>query len=632
MKKLLKTYRDLAQTHPRLNGVLFFAGALVSGYITALAPDIVHRGITSPLLWMYAFGRAFLLVSICALAFALLTVALGYLFKRIAVASLVLNVFSCVVGVANSNKILYRDMPILPVDIFMVKDAAIAAVDYDIVIGKSFYLLLAVSAALFAVLLPVRLPERPFKTIARKGLKRLAAGAAALLLCVCVLAGVFLNWTLLESLGYIFSPKTLIHESITNTFYPSFFRAIPALFVKAPEAYSEQSMGDIGADIAAYAEEANGGREADIIILQLETFYYPETFDIEYDREDVFGALDTLAEKGAGGYTLFPLIGGGTADVEFEVLTGFTSNDDQCLVNPFSIYVTEDTPGVVEYLKGRGYDTVSIHSHTSVLYNRINAYKALGFDKSIFSTDFVDYETFGGYVSEKACVDRVIEEYDAIVQRGGKAFIHTVTMQNHTPLPLNQYTEEELVACESDTLSGRDLEMVRIYLTSCRDITSQVVRLTEYLETVDRDVVLIVYGDHQSPIAWADEAGDRYPVPVAAQYQNDTSDEYFLLSHRTPLFVWSSFDYAGEKDLGVLAPNAVLPTVLRAFDVTRPAYFDYLTDSADTYRSVTGDYIIYADGTITTDIPAEALEDKLERVLLQHDFLHGKGYLAGQIY
>ena len=621
----MKKYFGSFKTNERANSILFWAAVLLVPMLCVMIPDLVRSGFTARTLYA-DFWQAKFVMLCCALMFSGLMLALSALARRVAVPAGILMLVSLIAGFTNTQKLIYRQTPVIPSDFLMIRDGMTAAGKFSLVFSKTLIALAVLCVMILILLLPVRYPGAGKEGSFIKSAAGFLVGAAV---CAGLLFGVSFNSKALEKLGYRALPKEVALDYTYNTFYPAFLNLVPDTIVRAPENYGSAAMQEIGDGIAGLSAETAAARRADVVILQVESFFIPDQYDLVYDREEVFGDLFALQGSSASGSLISPLTGGGTADVEFEMLTGFTSNDNQITTNPFSVYTYEGFPSIVGYLGSRGYETESVHSYSTGLYNRVNAYHNLGFGTSIFYDSFEDPEYRGDWITDGCCIDKAIEEYEAM-QDGGR-LLHIVTMQNHVPVQWDAYEDSELVQVSSSTLSGDDLKAARIFLTSCKEICHEIRRFADYLDASGRDVILVVYGDHQVPILRS-EGEVLISVPPKSDLTDDDG-EYTALTHGTPFYVHTTFQSGLEgKDWGRLAPNGILVRALCDADVMRPAYFQYLYDSQKTVKSLTGAFAILRDDTVVLGMSDEQKADVLTRRLIQHDIVHGKKYILEAMY
>ena len=90
-----------------------------------------------------------------------------------------------------------------------------------------------------------------------------------------------------------------------------------------------------------------------------------------------------------------PLIGGGTANIEFEALTGqSTSQFNPQMTTPYQMLVPKERtyPSAVGYFEAKGDRTVAIHPFRPQMYRRDEVYPILGFDRTVFQSAMQEEE------------------------------------------------------------------------------------------------------------------------------------------------------------------------------------------------------------------------------------------------
>ena len=126
---------------------------------------------------------------------------------------------------------------------------------------------------------------------------------------------------------------------------------------------------------------------------------------ISYDRE-LTPNLTALKNEAAYGYCYTPSFGGGTCDVEFEALTGFSVEHLPAGSKPYQQHVTHDMFSLPQYLRAQGYDTLAVHGYYRKFWSRNTAYPYLGFNEFIAAEDFVNPHTRRGFISDAAMTRR----------------------------------------------------------------------------------------------------------------------------------------------------------------------------------------------------------------------------------
>ncbi|MBR2807288.1 MAG: LTA synthase family protein [Oscillospiraceae bacterium] len=613
--KIWNNYRELIEKH--VNGV-FWSFFFITPLMVIFMPEAIRFGLQNWMLYEYMVLR--INMWILSYLFILMIECLMSLFiRRYAVIFAFMNVLSVGIGTANLNMLTYRSLPLTPADILLAKDAAAAVQNgFSIIIGKSSWILLVAILVLTLLLWPVRTGCGHYLS---KLWKRFAAAAGIGVLMYLMLVFVFFNEPLMKAFGHTYS-EMLHNNYYMNTYYTEFIKDIKRLFPSKPENYSADTMALIGEQISEYKREDL--KEVDIIAIQVESWFAPDNYDVVYE-DDLFENYHRLAGEGVTGLMVSPKYGGGTADIEYEVLTGFTSNDEQSVTTPFNINMHDNFPGLVRVLKLNGYGAFSIHSFNDTLYNRLNAYPMLGFDRSYFSYNFDNPEMRGTWISDQACIEKVIEVYEAETENYDHVFVYGLTMQNHIPVDRNKYTEDELISAKSGSLNEEDLLTMRHLGTTLREIDAAIGYLADYLRTVDRDVILVVWGDHQIDICKDEESGAIFQR--TSFYDSYVEERDFLKLHTTPYLVWTNFsdEHAGES-FGLLVPNMIMSSALEAYDVIMPTYWNYFVSGVGTYDGVTANYLI-EDNKVLFEMSDEQKEEYHIRQLIQYDVVHGKNYI-----
>lgn len=312
--------------------------------------------------------------------------------------------------------------------------------------------------------------------------------------------------------------------------------------------------------------------------------------------------------------------GGGTVRPEFEVLTGLTTDYLPSGSVPYQ-YVTDNVDGYPSFFKSLGYETTALHPYLSTFYMRSSKYPLLGFDNIYFSDELQEIDSVectirGGQISDHSFVNYIehfLENGDA------PQFIFGISMESHQPYP-NKFTEDELdIHVECDALDDELLNIVNQYTQCVADADRSIAELVEYIDSRDRDTILIVYGDH-TPTLGANFAAYNATgyLPSDRAY---TEEEYEKL-YSTPFLVYSNFDteeseiITSDPDNKVASYN-LMNGVTELIGSPRTSFMEFLSefhDIAPGYNVRVGD---------DTD---EALKLAEEHKMLTYDRIFGKKY------
>ncbi len=633
MKKLANGIRNF-YGNKIINAVAFVGLLLVVPYIIVIIPEAIRFSLGNRMFWEYIVLRLNML-AVSYIVFFLLHAALTALTRRVSVSAGILCLLSMAAGIVNKSKLIYRGEPVLPSDLYLIKDALAITqsngIFNTIEISKTAVFLTVCSVLLLVLFLPVRIPAKLTGKTRRMRILRTTVFTAA---CFCLLAlfinKAIYNETLMEKIGHADSVN-IAQQYDANTFYTEFLITSDLLTPEKPTDYGRYTMRSLAADVEAHRN--NGEEErVDIIVLLVESWADPVAYDAVFDR-NVFENYDRLSAQGVSGSSISPYIGGGTANIEFELLTGFSSNDEQAAGMTFNIYqydyMNEGFPCIGGFLRENGYGTYAIHAYTSELYNREENYPLLGFEKS---DTFENPLMSGPYISDESCVDKIIEVYEDAVRRDDNVFIHALTMQNHIIFGENRYADNELIGCTSETYSEEDAKAMAEYGTAIWHTDQAIGNLADYLSTVDRKVMLVVVGDHQ-PALCAKSETTEYLLEKYGYYDAYDPETDFADVHATPYLVWTNYDDSlNGTTFGTIVPNELLVNALGAYDVLRPAYFDYFYTQFDSMNGATSNYCVGLDNKVYFTMNEDQLADYHIRQLIQYDLVYSEQYLRESIY
>ena len=154
-----------------------------------------------------------------------------------------------------------------------------------------------------------------------------------------------------------------------------------------------------------------------------------DTLDVDQDPTPF---LRTLNENTVKGWMYSPVTGGGTASVEFEYLTGFSTIFQPPHTVAYQLYVEENMPSLAALSRACGYATTAFHPYKSSGWNRPVAYDYLDFDHQLYEEDVKDPWRIRSYVSDLSDYERIYQVTEEANAQGLPAFVFNVTMQNHS--------------------------------------------------------------------------------------------------------------------------------------------------------------------------------------------------------
>lgn len=626
----MQTVKEKAAWRQKLAWLLWILGPLTAT-ATLLCTEWIHRGSLNQSFWtdnFMAHRTSYMLTWLLFLFLYLLAVGLT---RLPCVGVLVTGLAGCVPAAVTYYKLKMRGEPFFPWDFSQFGEATQVVGKAGLQLQTSMWVSALIFAALFALGSLVRLKKWP--------LRQKLFGLVAPVVGGVLVTLVFLSPSLSQAAGI--TPDMWMQNRYYRNYgvVTGFLTNIQNLKVDKPEGYGETSV----AELAGRAESENLApgfagsykaagqsevKQPNIIFIMDESFWDVselESYGVEFDQP-VTPNLQRLRGQAAYGKAYSPSFGGGTCDVEFEALTGFSTEFLPTGSKPFQQHVTKPMFSIASYLKEQGYATQAIHGYYAKFWSRNTAYPNLGIDEFIALEDFVDPEKkrgvdwTGGLVTDAEMGRRVIEEWESRDSEK-PLFMHVVTMQNHTTYNEKNYPEEELVGIKSAPagISESTLGALRDFATGVREADAMLGALTDYFSQVDEPTILVFWGDHYNPI------GSGYEVYTATGYASGADSESPEL-HQMPLLIWSNY-WSGQVELGTLATYEISPVMMELYDLDMPVMFRYLANQLSAYRGRTRGVTIQPDGSIGEgELTEEQQQWFADHWLLQYDLMFGQQY------
>ena len=617
---------------------------VVTLVLVVLTEWIARGSLTVDTLTQYIFPHAEAYLLAWALLF-LIWLMVDWLTRFAPLATLIAAILGCVPAAVDFYTLQLRGEPFLPWDLAQVSEAAGVASAAGIHIQTS----MVVSIVIILLLLVASF----FLYRGRKKLnwKPRVLGVAASAAAVCgLLFGVFLQPAVTKAIGIL--PDAWMQDRYYRYYgvTTSFLTNLTNLEISKPDDYSEDAVNEILDDTAAagnyqtaplypasYGAVTPAGEteQSPTIIYVMDESYWDvselEQYGFAFDT-DVSANLHRLQETSACGRAYSPSFGGGTCDVEFEALTGYSVSYLPNGSKPYQQHVTRPMFSLPNYLKTQGYQTAAVHCFWAKYWSRDTAYPNLGLDTflSLEKMTHVNkvrrhYWT-SGLVTDDSMADQIIQQYESMkASSDAPVFLHAVTMQNHTNYNKDNYPDDQRVKVLNapSGISRSTLGALEDFATGIRDADAMLGRLTDYFSQVDEPVILVFWGDHYNPI------DSNYDVFTKSGYASDSSADPRL--HQTTLLMWSNYSQQ-PVDLGTIAAYDISPVMMNIYGLKQPLYFQYLNRQLQVaYRTNTRGTVMNRDGTTTQEPTALQQQWSANHWLLQYDLMFGKGYALSRM-
>lgn len=307
--------------------------------------------------------------------------------------------------------------------------------------------------------------------------------------------------------------------------------------------------------------------QPNIIIIMNESYWdIRKLKDVKYNK-NLYRTFDLMSKNGVSGFLESPEFGGGTSNVEFELLTGHSAH----FFPPGYVFYNEEKDrefisSLPDYFKNLSYETTAIHSYKSWFYNRENIYKSMSFDNFISSEDMIKAKKKGFYISDETVTDYIIDTLDTHEK---PQFIFAITMQNHGPFNDARYDEEQEVKLLNGSSDKRILET---YGQGIYDADQALEKLYNHVNMSDEKTMVVFFGDHLPVL------GDNLKVYKEENFvDNNTELKNKVKLSSVPFFIWSNFHDKKEK-IKLLNISYLGAYILDYLDINNDPYFRALSD------------------------------------------------------
>ncbi len=482
LKRFFSFLKRALDSHP----LLFFAvlSVLENFAIESMSRHSIIKGVThiieSPVVFFYNS-----LIIMLTLSFALL-------FRRRVFGVVLLSAPWIICGLVNSVVLTYRVTPLGAIDFQIVKLSLIF-----MYLSQWQRILLYCAAGVFVigvVALWIVGPKISGKISYGKNVASI----------VGVLVAVALTTTVAHNISAISSDFGNLVGAYNNYgFVYCFSSSMLDTGIKKPDGYGEEKTKEI---LSQFPEtnDTDGKIKPDIVLIQLESFMDPKTIRDMKFSDDPAPIHTYLKERFSTGYLSVPSFGGGTANTEFEVLTGINLDNFGPGEYPYKTIMLEQTSESIAYnLKENGYTAHAIHNHTGNFYDRDKVYPRMGFDSFQSKEYMYDFETTPyGWCKDKVLTEEIMtaltytDEENGVTDENPR-FVWTVSVQGHGAYPTEPIAgSDNVIKIESDKYTPQELCALEYFINQVWEMDMFLGSLISALENRDRPTLLIAYGDH----------------------------------------------------------------------------------------------------------------------------------------
>ena len=429
------------------------------------------------------------------------TLSLALFFKKRVFVTLLIALIWFILGMINGILLFFRTTPFSFSDILVLKSVSSIITVYL----KLWQLILIIA---FFVLIIVGLVMVYRKS--PKWKRRPIRGGISLV----TISGI------VTYLAFLYVSKGVLATNIPNIadayrqygFVTMYSESVFVRGVNKPGTYSARNVRDIAKMLGieeqkrkqkAPEEEQPVSEKAtqdtpNIIYLQLESFFDPTHLKgMTYSVPPV-PYYEELKQNYTSGYLNVPSFGAGTANTEFEILSGMNLDYFGPGEYPFSTVLREKTCESMAYnLRELGYTSHMIHNNKGSFYGRNRVYPNLGFD-TFTSIEYMQGIQINplGWAKDKILTDQILQVLDSTENQD---LVYTISVQGHGKYPEEEVEGYKLVKvndCQIEGWTETEITAFEYYLNQIRQMDDFLRELTAALEKRPEPSILILYGDH----------------------------------------------------------------------------------------------------------------------------------------
>lgn len=400
----------------------------------------------------------------------------------------------------------------------------------------------------------------------------------------------------------------------------SYLFLVKGSHIEVPGGYSKEAVETIAREAAEEyqaLQSRDKQEQPDIIMIMGEAWSDLSVLGELETTEAYMPFADSLDENTVRGNLYVSILGGLTANTEFEALTGNSLSLLYPGVVPYQNQVKRDMPSLARVLENQGYKTMAMHPAGEGAWSRNKVYSFFGFDEFVHQGNWeVPFEHLNGFVTDSCNFAEIIHRYE---NRDPESpfFLFDVTIQNHGgyfgQCPVDVGVKEVGGISAGDAGYLYDVET---YLSLIKISDAALAEFVAYFEQVDRPVIICFFGDHQPLL------GNNFYEAVFAD-QGLSDPEANLRKYIVPYTIWANYDVDWTQ-YGDMSANYLPAALLECSGLELPPFYQFLMELHDEYPVMTQRGCLDADGKMV-DIADISETDSIRRYrMLQYNQLYEK--------
>lgn len=566
--------RNRIKEHPVVSEIIALCVIPIAAFWSS---ETVCAGI----IWTYGMRRLFLnMVIIYSIVGALLVLT-----NSVRMSLFIYMVLITLFDLVNHYVKAFRGSPIIAADLYSITTALSVSNNYEYTIKYKVFRCLFIAVALGFLIFC--LPKH--KAMERK--KRIAF-CALWFVCCTIFYGVFFQTNYIKN--HMNLEFSAFHPSTTYRKQGSlltFLYSIKKMQIAEPKEYNEEELYVWMEEYLLQQTSDEEGNESaakpNIIVVMDEAFAdFSGEVAMTEDNTPFLHSLQAGEDIVYG--NLYPSVfGGGTANTEFEMLTGNTVGFLPTNIVAYAFFVHGEFPSLTRSLVTEGYTgNLAIHPYEKRGFNRPRAYAALGFSEFLSQDAFENPLYVRKYISDYSDFEKIIENYEQVRASGDESpyYVFNVTMQNHSGYDVEGY-ETPIKLTDTDKFPEAEQ-----YINLIKESDTALQSLVSYFQNVPEKTVIVFFGDHRPGLS-----DDFYNYIAGEETGNLTDEKETELKYKIPFFIWANYDIE-EQYIECISANYLSGILCEICDIPMTGYQKYLEELRQTIPSISARGYWDADG------------------------------------
>lgn len=377
--------------------------------------------------------------------------------------------------------------------------------------------------------------------------------------------------------------------------------------LEEPSEYSTEKVNQI---VSQYKSEA-GNKEIqpeNIIVIMDESFCDYSIFPGFTASEDPYEFIHSLDENTISGTLYVPVYGGGTANTEYEVLTGLSMQFTPNTV-PYLFFHNNQMPALSSLAAEEGYQTIAFHPYKETGWNRKTVYQEMSFSSQLYEDDVIDPYIIRNLISDKSDFEKIYEITD---ETTSKCFCFNVTMQNHGGYdkPWHNLTKSISTTDELEHLSPGFTQYLCL-----ADATDEAIKnLISHYSSCPERTMIVLFGDHHPPVS--DSIYEELMQKETSDWTKQDAMQQFLV----PFFIWANYDIEEKQDV-IISSNYLSLLIAETAGLPTTGFMGFLSEIQKEFPVISEQFIVDKNGNYYSsahELPEDLYEKYMEYYFLNY--------------